>query len=99
MPKLITLNSGKKTASVKPRKKVVYDLAEEAELRKIGKGIARLIMDSQISIERFAYENELGKGHLSRIIRGQADIKYCTLRTISKGLGFKNVASFLEAVL
>lgn len=88
-----------KTKLGKPKKQFVRSAAEKHELKRIGKGISALITRSGITIERFAYENDLGKGHLSRIIRGDSDVRYTTLRVISKGLGFKSIAAFLTNLL
>lgn len=88
-----------KTKLGRPRRRFVRSSNEISELKRIGKGISALITRSGITIERFAYENDLGKGHLSRIIRGDSDIRYTTLRTISNGLGFKSVAAFLSRIL
>lgn len=99
MPKLNSNKNDGQTSAAKRAKRYEYTSAELAELKKIGLGIALFISKSGKSVEKFAYEHGLGKGHLSRIIRGKADLRYCTLRTIARGLGFKDVSSFLSEIL
>ena len=99
MAKLVEAKIGGPNEKKGRKKRFEYSSAETAELKKLGRGIAFFISKSGKSTEKFAYETGLGKGHLSRIVRGQSDIRYCTLRTIAKGLGFKDVPSFLSEVL
>ena len=87
-----------KTKLGKPKRQFVRSTAEARELKQIGHGISALITRSGITIEKFAYGNDLGKGHLSRIIRGDADIRYTTLRVIAKGLGFVGVPALLNKI-
>ena len=99
MAKLVEVKRHGKAKTGKPKKRYEYSPTELAELKKIGLGISGLIAQTGSSVERFAYETGLGKGHLSRIIRGQANVRYSTLRTIAKGLGIKDVPSLLFKVL
>jgi hypothetical protein len=99
MAKLVQAKSDGLNDKKGRKKRFEYSAAETAELKKLGRGIAFFISKSGKSTEKFAYETGLGKGHLSRIVRGQSDIRYCTLRTIAKGLGFKDVPSFLSEIL
>lgn len=97
MPKLVDASTTAARAGKK--KKYEYSTVERSELKKIGIGIEKLIRKNGKSIEKFAYEMGLGKGNLSRIVHGQSDIRYCTLRTIAKGLDFKDVPTLLSQIL
>ncbi len=99
MPKLVAISIHPTTGRNKQSKKYEYSVIEHAELKKMGFGIAKLIRKSGRSIEKFAYEMGLGKGNLSRIIHGKSDVRYCTLRTIAKGLDFKDVPTLLSQIL
>lgn len=92
-------NSKERTKTGRPKRETAYSAAERAELKMIGDGIADLVRERGISLERFAFEQEIAKSTLFEIVKGNSNVRYCTLRTISKGLGFKNVSSFLKAVL
>ncbi len=98
MPKLKKITAKGKTATGRFVKKLEYSPKEKSELEALGEGIRELIVHSGSSIERFAYENELGKATVSDLINGKVDVKYCTLRTVAKGLGFKNVTTLLTKI-
>jgi transcriptional regulator with XRE-family HTH domain len=54
----------------------------------VGGRIRRLRQDLGMTMEKLAYESELGsKGHLSNIERGLVVITVKTLKTIAEGLG------------
>jgi predicted transcriptional regulator len=100
MPKLVELSATfKRGGKTSIKKKYEYSAIERADLVKIGAGIEKLIRKSGKSVEKFAYEMGLGKGNLSRIVHGRSDVRYCTLRTIAKGLDFKDVPTLLSQIL
>jgi transcriptional regulator with XRE-family HTH domain len=54
----------------------------------IGRRIRRLRQEVGMTMEKLAYESELGsKGHLSNIERGLVVVTVKTVRTIARGLG------------
>ena len=54
--------------------------------KKIGKRIKELREKKGLTIEKLAYENDLAKGNLSELEKGQIDPKLSTLERIAKGL-------------
>jgi len=55
----------------------------------IGNVIKQLRQNNNCSINKFAHENELDVGNISRIENGLTDIKVVTLWKISEALGIK----------
>jgi transcriptional regulator with XRE-family HTH domain len=54
----------------------------------VGRRIRRLRQEAGMTMEKLAYESDLGsKGHLSNIERGLVVITVKTLKTIAEGLG------------
>ena len=57
--------------------------------KKLGNNLRHLVAQKQISLERFAYENQVSKGYIYDIARGKANVSITMLEKLAKGLRVK----------
>ena len=49
------------------------------------------------TIEKLSFESDVARSTIREIMKGNSDPRVSTLHRISKALGYKNIASFLES--
>lgn len=64
----------------------MQDKEIKINLKKFGKHLANLRKEKDLSINMFAYENDFSKSLISRIERGNSDIRLSTLLKLSEAL-------------
>lgn len=61
-----------------------------ADIKKtIGANLKRKLAERNISLEKFAYENDISKGYIYDVAKGKANISIEMLDKIAKGLKIK----------
>jgi len=75
----------------------VFSSDEVKLLKKIGLHIQNRLHLQEKALEDFAYEIKISRSALTEIVAGRSNMKFLTLVTISKGLGYDNIIQFLKA--
>ena len=54
--------------------------------KRLGKNLQRLVAERKMSLERFAYENDISKGYIYDMAKGKANVSIEMLAKLAKGL-------------
>jgi transcriptional regulator with XRE-family HTH domain len=90
MPKL--QKSSKSTGS----REFVFSAEEKRMLKKLGDLIRSDLKTKKISVEAMAEKLGIARSTLREIIYGQSNVRILTLQAIAKGVGHRDLASFLK---
>lgn len=85
-------NKGKKKSSL------VLNQAEKKLLEKIAKKIRKDLYELDKPLEWLAWESELARSTIQRVLDAERNVGIITLDKISKSLGYSGIANFLETI-
>lgn len=67
-------------------------------LRQIGLRINKDLHDTNKPVEWLSFETGVARSTLREIIAGRSNLRVLTLRAICRGLGYKSISEFLNAL-
>lgn len=84
----------------KTKKKSAFVLAnaEKKLLEKIAKKVRRDLHDLDKPLEWLAWESELARSTIQRVLDAERNVGIITLDRICKSLGYTGIAKFLETI-
>jgi transcriptional regulator with XRE-family HTH domain len=90
MPKLQKASKGSRS------REFVFSAEEKRMLKRLGDLIRSDLKAKKISVESMAEKLGIARSTLREIIYGQSNVRLLTLHSIARGVGYRDLATFLK---